>query len=69
VNGSLGRSLILTEDGTLIWETESFADAYYSPATSAFNIVAQCYVYQHFFDGSGKLYSLGKTDRVTSFVR
>lgn len=66
VNGSLGKNLILTEDGDLIWETESIADAYYSPA-SAYNIVSTCRVYQYFFHGDGKLYSMGKTDRVTNF--
>ena len=69
VNGSLGKDLILTEDGDLIWETESIVDALYSPATSAYNIIGQCRVYQYFFHDDGKLYSMGKTDRVTGFHR
>ena len=69
VNGSLGKDLILTEDGDLIWETESIVDAVYSPATNAFSIIGQCLVYQYFFHGDGELYSMGKTDRVTGFDR
>ena len=69
INGSLGSDLILTTDGDLIWETESIFDAIYTVNTSAYNMVGQCCVYQYFFDEGGKLFSMGKTDRVTGFYR
>ena len=69
INGSLGSDLILTTDGDLIWETESIFDAIYTVNTSAHSIVGQCCVYQYFFDEGGKLFSMGKTDRVTEFYR
>lgn len=69
INGSLGGNLHLTDEGNLIWETESISDAYYSPGTSAFSILGQCCVYQYFFNAEGNLYTMGKTDRVTGFYR
>ena len=69
IPGSLGTDLILTEDGQLIWETESITDTFYSPFTSSFTIGGQCCVYQYFFNADGNLFSMGKTDRVTNFRR
>ena len=69
VSGSLGSDLIVTQEGQLIWETESITDTFYSPATSSFTIGGQCYVYQYIFDAQGNMVSLGRTDRVTNFRR
>mgnify|MGYP003293449098 CR=1 FL=1 len=69
VNGSLGMDLIVTQEGQLIWETESIVDTFFSIATSSFTIGGQCYVYQYFFDEGGNLFSVGKSDRVTNFRR
>lgn len=69
VSGSLGADLIITEDNRLIWETESIADTFFSPATSSFTIGGQCYVYQYSFGPEGNLITMGRTDRVTNFRR
>lgn len=69
IPGSLGMDLIVTQEGQLIWETESITDTFFSIATSSFTIGGQCYVYQYFFDEGGDLFSMGKTDRVTNFRR
>ena len=69
IRGSLGADLFISDDGRLIWETESITDTFFSIATSAYTIAGNCYVYQYAFDDTGVLYSKGKTDRVTNYYR
>lgn len=69
IPGSLGADLIISDDGRLIWETESITTTYFSPATSAATILGACHIYQYAFDGDGVLVGRGKTDEKTYFYR
>lgn len=69
IPGSLGADLILSDDGRLIWETESIVSTIFSPATSSFTIGGVSSVYQYAFDGEGKLLGYGQTDRFTDYRR
>jgi hypothetical protein len=65
----MGADLIVTEDGRLIWETESIISTFFSIATSSFTIGGNCQIYQYAFDGSGTLIARGKTDEIVNYRR
>lgn len=67
VQGSLGGKL--TADGELLWNVESFANALFSPYTSAWSIRADCQIFRYSFDEDGTLLRQEKTDEVTEFYR
>jgi len=69
IPGSLGADLILSDDGRLIWETESIVSTIFSPATNSFTVGGVCSVYQYAFSGEGKLLGYGQTDRLTDYRR
>ncbi len=69
IPGSLGADLIISNDGRLIWETESITTAFFSPATSSYTIGGVCSVYQYAFDSEGVMVGRGKTEKITSFYR
>lgn len=67
--GSLGGKLSVSERGELLWDVESIASTFFSPATSSFTIGGTCQVYRYTFDGSGALVSQVKTDETTVYRR
>jgi len=69
VNGSLGGTLALGEDGTLLWDTESLTDMIFSPVTSAYSILGKGVVYRYTFGADGKFKGYEPTGEVTSFSR
>lgn len=69
IPGSLGAELMISDDGRLIWETESITTTFFSPVTSSYTIGGICNVYQYAFDEDGALVGRGKTDKVTNFHR
>lgn len=69
IPGSLGADLIISDDGRLIWETESITTTFFSPATSSFTIGGVCHIYQYAFDGNGMLIGRGKTGETTNYRR
>lgn len=69
IPGSLGADFIVSDDGRLIWETESITTTFFSPATSSFTIGGVCNVYQYAFDAEGMLVGRGKTGKTTNFRR
>lgn len=69
IPGSLGAELIISDDGRLIWETESITTTFFSPATSSFSIGGVCNVYQYAFDGDGVLTGQGRTGETTNYRR
>ncbi len=69
IPGSLGVDLIISDDGRLIWETESITTTFLSIATSSFTIGGVCHVYQYAFDGNGVLIGRGKTGETTNYRR
>lgn len=69
VDGSLGGKLAISTEGNLLWDVESIAMTYYSPATSSFTIGGSCNVFRYTFDNTGKLVSQNKTGETTGFRR
>jgi len=69
VEGSLGGKLSVNEQGELVWDVESIASTFFSPATSSFTIGGTCQVYRYAFDGSGTLARQVKTDETTIYRR
>jgi len=67
--GSLGGKLALSQEGQLLWDVESIADTFFSPATSAFTIGGTCIVYRYTFDTTGALVSQEKTGELTNYYR
>ena len=67
--GSLGGKLTVNEQGELLWDVESIASTFFSPATSSFTIGGTCQVYRYAFDGSGALVRQVKTDETTVYRR
>lgn len=56
VEGALGKSLDLTDDGGLLWKVEVIeGESTYSPATSAFSIISPTLIYDYVFSSSGEL--------------
>lgn len=60
VDGALGASLTVDDNGNLCWDTEHFTSAIFSPATSSFTIAADCAILRYAFAPDGGL--LGETD-------
>jgi hypothetical protein len=69
VEGSLGGELEIAEDGQLLWDVERITTTFYSPATSAFTIGGNCYVYRYTFGDVGAPVSQEKTGAVIDFYR
>lgn len=69
VKGSLGGTLALGEDGTLLWDTESLTDMIFSPATGSHSIAGKGVVYRYTFGADSKLKGNEKTGEVTTFRR
>lgn len=69
IPGSLGADLMISDDGRLIWETESITTTFFSPATSSFTIGGVCTVYQYAFDAESVLVGRGKSGETTNFRR
>ena len=65
--GSLGGDLSLTEEGQLLWQVESVAETFFSPATSSFTIGGACQIFQYTFNPAGSLISREKTDAFVAF--
>ena len=69
VKGSLGGKLSLSEAGALLWDVESIATTFFSPATSSFTIGGSSYVFRYTFDSAGRLVSQTKTGEVAIYRR
>lgn len=69
VKGSLGGKLALDPASGLLWDVESIASSFFSPATSAFIIGGTCQVYRYAFDPRGALLSQEKTGETTPYYR
>ena len=69
VKESVGGTLSLGADGTLLWDVERIATVFYSPYTSSFTFGGTCDVFQYTFDSMGSLIRQEKTGEFTSFRR
>ncbi len=69
VKGSLGSELSMSDSGMLLWNVESIATTFFSPATSSFTIGGTSYVFEYTFDPTGKLVSQEKTGEVVEYRR
>lgn len=69
VKGSLGGKLSVSDTGNLLWQVESIATTFFSPATSSFTIGGTSYVYRYAFDDSGKLISQEQTGEIAAYRR
>lgn len=69
VEGSLGGKLAVSQDGKLLWDVESIASTFFSPATSAFTIGGSCEVFRYAFGSDGRLLSQENTGEVTPYHR
>ena len=55
VKGSLGGKLTVNDAGELVWDVESIASTFFSPATSSFTIGGNCQVFRYAFNAAGRL--------------
>ena len=69
VKGSVGGTLSLGTDGTLLWDVERIMTVFFSPYTSSFTFGGTCDVFQYTFDSMGSLIRQEKTGEFTSFRR
>lgn len=69
VEGSLGGSLAVGENGELLWDTESLTEMFYSPATSSFSVGGKGIVYRYTFDENGNLKGKEQTGEITTYRR
>lgn len=69
VEGSRGGGLALSDEGELLWDVESIATTYFSPATSAFTIGGTSCIYRYTFDTDGSLISQEDTGEVAMYYR
>ena len=69
VEGSLGGKLAVSGDGKLLWDVESIASTFFSPATSSFTVGGSCEVFRYTFGGDGTLISQEETGEVTTYHR
>lgn len=69
VNGSIGDTLDITDNGNLTWSVGSITDSFFSPATSSFTIAATCRVYNYEYDATGNLVRQTRTDEVFDYRR
>lgn len=68
IKGSFGGQL-KTEDGQLLWDTESISSTLFSPATSSFSFAGYCFVYRYEFNDKGVPIEKVKTGEITVFKR
>lgn len=69
VEGSLGGKLAVSEEEQLLWDVESIAETFFSPATSAFTIGGSCEVFHYCFSSDGSLLTQEKTGEVTPYYK
>lgn len=69
VKGSLGGALRVNGAGELIWDVESVADTFFSPATSSFTIGGTCQVFRYAFDTAGNLLRQEDTGETVPYRR
>ena len=67
VKGSMGGRLTYTSAGTLLWDVESIASTFFSPATSSFTIGGSCIIYRYAFIGNKVIEQ--KTGETTAYRR
>lgn len=69
VKGSLGGKLTVNDAGELVWDVESIANTFFSPATSSFTIGGNCQVFRYTFDAAGALLSREDTGETVPYHR
>ena len=69
VKGSLGAGLTVNEAGELVWEVESVANTFFSPATNSFTIGGTSQVFRYTFDAAGALLSQEDTGETVPYRR
>ena len=69
VEGSLGGKLAVSEEGALLWDVESIASTFFSPATSSFTIGGSCEVFRYRFGSDGLLLSQENTGETVPYHR
>ena len=69
VKGSLGGNLAVNGAGELVWDVESVADTFFSPATSSFTIGGTSQVFRYAFDGTGALVRQEDTGETVPYRR
>ncbi len=69
VKGSLGAGLTVSGAGELLWDVESVAETFFSPATSSFTIGGTCQVFRYAFDGAGALVRQEDTGETAPYRR
>lgn len=69
VGEAMGANLSVNDSGELIWNTERFESASYSPATSSFSIQGNCSVVAYTFGTDGTLLGSAYTGERTIYSR
>ena len=69
VKGSLGGKLTVNDAGKLVWDVESIASTFYSPATSSFTIGGTCQVFRYTFSVAGRLLQQEDTGETVPYRR
>ena len=69
VKGSLGGKLAVNDSGELVWDVESVASTFFSPATNSFTIGGTCRVFRYAFDTAGNLIRQDDTGETTIYRR
>ena len=69
VKGSLGAGLTVNDAGELVWEVESVANTFFSPATNSFTIGGTSQVFRYTFDAAGTLLSQEDTGETVPYRR
>ncbi|MBQ0092188.1 MAG: hypothetical protein KBS45_02520, partial [Clostridiales bacterium] len=69
VGEAMGANLSVNDNGELIWNTERFESAFYSPATSSFSIQGNCSVVAYTFGTDGTLLGSAYTGERTIYSR
>ena len=69
VKGSLGGELTMNDAGELVWDVESMADTFFSPATNSFTIGGTCQVFRYTFDAAGTLLRQEDTGETVPYRR
>ena len=69
VGEAMGADLSVNDNGELVWKTERFGSAFYSPATSSFTIIGSCKVVAYTFGTDGTLRDSAYTGESTVYRR
>ena len=69
VGEAMGANLSVNDSGELIWNTERFESAFYSPATSSYSIQGNCSVVAYTFGTDGTLLGSAYTGERTIYSR